>query len=59
MARVKYIDLIDDYRGKLNTPKVKDGAIIVFRQKCYGMKPNSEPRLGPRESYVIHRHEGA
>ena len=29
MARVKYIDLIDDYRGKLNTPKVKDGAIIV------------------------------
>ena len=59
MARVTYIDLIDDYRGKLNTPKAKDGVIIVFRQKCYGVKPGGEPRLGPRESFAMHRHEGA
>ena len=58
MARVEYIDLVRNYRGKLNSPKYKDEAIIVFRQKCYGYNKKGEPIYGPKESYAMHRHEG-
>ena len=58
MARVKYIDLLGDYRGKISTPKYKDEAIFVSRQKCYGKDKHGRPITGPRECYAIHRHEG-
>ena len=58
MARVKYIDLLGDYRGKVCTPKYKDEAIFISRQKCYGKDKHGRPITGPRECYAIHRHEG-
>ena len=58
MAHVKYVNPLEELHGKINTPKAKDGGICVFRQKCYGVTSKGKKILGPKESYVMHRHEG-
>ena len=58
MGKVRFADPIQDLRGKINTPKEHNGAIWVFRQKCYGVNGRGKPLLGPKEHYAMHRHEG-
>ena len=58
MGKVRFAEPIQDLRGKINTPKEHDGAIWVFRQKCYGVNGQGKPLLGPKEHYAMHRHEG-
>ena len=58
MARVKFASPVDDLQGKINTPHSKDGGICVFRQKCFGVTARGKKILGPKESYVMYRHEG-
>ena len=58
MAHVQYLNPVEVLHGKLNTPKEKDGRIYVCRQKCYGVTSKGKQILGPKESYVIQRHQG-
>ena len=58
MGKVRFAEPIQDLRGKINTPKEHNGAIWVFRQKCYGVNGRGKPLLGPKEHYAMHRHEG-
>ena len=59
MRRTTYVNPIEELHGKLNTPKEHDGAIFICRRKCYGVTKKGQKILGPRESYAMHRHEGA
>ncbi len=52
MGKVRFADPIQDLRGKINTPKEHNGAIWVFRQKCYGVNGRGKPLLGPKEHYA-------
>ena len=58
MAEVQFANPVDNLHGKINTPKSKDGAICVFRQKCYGVTSRGKKILGPKESYVMYKHQG-
>jgi hypothetical protein len=48
---------VDEVRGKLTLNRGND-SVIVTRRKCYGKTKNGTPRLGPKEMYVYHKHQG-
>ena len=58
MARAKYVHPIEDFRGKLNTPKEHDGAMFISRRKCFGTTRRGKKIMGPKEGYTMYRHEG-
>jgi len=58
MAHVQFVKPIEEFSGKINTPKEHDGAINVFRRKCFGVTKRGKKIMGPREGFVMHRHEG-
>ncbi len=58
MAHVTVSKPVDEINGKLNTPKAHDGSMYVFRRKCFGTTKRGKKIMGPRESYIMHRHEG-
>ena len=58
MAQVKLVKPVEEITGKINTPKAHDGGINVFRRKCFGTTKRGKKILGPKEVYIMHRHEG-
>jgi hypothetical protein len=49
---------VSEVRGKLTLNRGND-SLIVTRRKSYGKTKNGTPRLGPKEMYVYHKHQGA
>ena len=58
MSQVTYMAPIDEVRGKLTINRGND-SVIVTRRKSYGKTKNGTPRMGPKEMYVYHKHQGA
>ena len=58
MSQVTYIAPVDEVRGKITSNRGND-SVIVTRRKSYGKTKNGTPRLGPKEMYVYHKHQGA
>ena len=57
MSKVTYMAPVEDVRGKLCMNRGND-SVIVTRRKCYGKTKNGTPRMGPKEMYVYHKHQG-
>ena len=57
MSQVTYMAPVDEVRGKLTINRGND-SVIVTRRKSYGKTKNGTPRLGPKEMYVYHKHQG-
>ena len=57
MSKVTYMAPVDDVSGKLCMNRGND-SVIVTRRKCYGKTKNGTPRMGPKEMYVYHKHQG-
>ena len=58
MSQVTYMAPVDEVRGKLTLNRGND-SVIITRRKSYGKTKNGTPRLGPKEMYVYHKHQGA
>lgn len=58
MSQVTYMAPVSEVRGKLTLNRGND-SLIVTRRKSYGKTKNGTPRLGPKEMYVYHKHQGA
>ena len=58
MSQVTYMAPVSEVRGKLTLNRGND-SLIVTRRKYYGKTKNGTPRLGPKEMYVYHKHQGA
>mgnify|MGYP003408926324 FL=1 len=58
MSQVTYMAPVSEMRGKLTLNRGND-SLIVTRRKSYGKTKNGTPRLGPKEMYVYHKHQGA
>ena len=57
MSKVTYMAPVEEVRGKLCMNRGND-SVIVTRRKCYGKTKNGTPRMGPKEMYVYHKHQG-
>jgi hypothetical protein len=57
MSQVTYMAPVEEMRGKMCMNRGND-SVIVTRRKCYGKTKNGTPRLGPKEMYVYHKHQG-
>ena len=57
MSQVTYMAPVSEVRGKLTLNRGND-SLIVTRRKSYGKTKNGTPRLGPKEMYVYHKHQG-
>ena len=58
MSQVTYMAPVDEVRGKLTLNR-GNNSLIVTRRKCFGKTKNGTPRLGPKEMYTYHLHEGS
>ena len=58
MSQVTYMAPVDEVRGKLTLNRGND-SVIITRRKSYGKTKNGTPRLGPKEMYVYHKHQGS
>ena len=58
MSQVTYMAPVSEVCGKLTLNRGND-SLIVTRRKSYGKTKNGTPRLGPKEMYVYHKHQGA
>ena len=58
MANVLYMAPVDEVRGKL-TMNRGNNSLIVTRRKCFGKTKKGELRLGPKEMYTYHIHQGS
>jgi len=58
MSQVTYMAPVSEVRGKITLNRGND-SLIVTRRKSYGKTKNGTPRLGPKEMYVYHKHQGA
>ena len=57
MSQVTYMAPMEEVRGKLCMNRGND-SVMVTRRKSYGKTKNGTPRLGPKEMYVYHKHQG-
>ncbi|MBR5854645.1 MAG: hypothetical protein IKY87_03055 [Paludibacteraceae bacterium] len=57
MSQVTYMAPVEEMRGKLCMNRGND-SVMVTRRKSYGKTKNGTPRLGPKEMYVYHKHQG-
>ena len=58
MSQVTYMAPVDEVRGKLCMNR-GNSSLIVTRRKCFGKTKNGTPRLGPKEMYTYHLHQGS
>jgi hypothetical protein len=58
MSQVTYMAPIDEVRGKLCMNRGND-SLIVTRRKCFGKTKKGELRLGSKEMYTYHLHQGS
>ena len=58
MSKVTYMAPVEDVRGKLCMNR-GNSSLIVTRRKCFGKTKNGTPRLGPKEMYTYHLHQGS
>ena len=58
MSQVTYMAPVDEVRGKLCVNR-GNSSVIVTRRKCFGKTKKGELRLGPKEMYTYHLHQGS
>lgn len=58
MSQVTYMAPVDEVRGKLCMNR-GNRSLIVTRRKCFGKTKKGTPRLGPKEMYTYHLHQGS